>query len=155
MLIWAPMLLALAGAANGDPYARFIREFQAGADCPKLFDLRNEAKRRVGAARQDEMNDNLRSVQCFSSTSKRAATAAPRTGGFTVDEYRIYRSILAAPISIPEAQALQNAAKRHGVTVAEARKASTRVQDILFRNNWFATPEAEIRHALDWKGEKQ
>ena len=77
-----------------------------------------------------------------------------KTGSFTVKEYKIYRAVIDTPMTIPEAQALQNAAKRYGVTVAEAQKATKKVQNILFSNKWFASPEAEIRHASDWKEEK-
>jgi hypothetical protein len=57
-------------------------------------------------------------------------------------------------MTIPEAQAFQNAAKRYGVTVAEAQKKTKKVQDILFRSKWFGSPEAEIRHASDKNFEK-
>ena len=77
-----------------------------------------------------------------------------KTDSFTVKQYQIYRDIIDTPMSISGAQALQNAAKRYGVTVAEAREATKKVQNILFSNKWFASPEAEIRHASNWNGEK-
>ncbi len=77
-----------------------------------------------------------------------------KTGSFTVKEYKIYRAIIDTPMTIPGAQALQNAAKRYSVTAAEANEAAKKVQNILFSNKWFASPEEEIRKASDWKGEK-
>lgn len=67
-----------------DASTQFAREFEAGADCPRLFELRNNAKHGASVALQDEMNIKLRSVQCFSSTSRRAAAVPPNTGNFTV-----------------------------------------------------------------------
>lgn len=91
----------------------------------------------------------------MSSSAPIPSPSTSKTGSFTVKEYKIYRAVIDTPMTIPEAQALQNAAKRYGVTVAEAQKATKKVQNILFSNKWFASPEAEIRHASDWNGEKQ
>ena len=82
------------------------------------------------------------------------AHSAPETASFTVNEYRIYRAVMSAPMSVPEAEAFQDAAKRYGVAVAEARTVVNEVQQILFRNGWLGAPASEIRHASDWKGEK-
>jgi hypothetical protein len=124
MMVWMAMWFALAGPTGESPQAQFMREFQAGADCPRLFDLRNAAKPDIPAERQEEMNRPLRSVQCFSSTSKRAARSTSEPDGFTVTDYRIYRSVVDTPISVSETRALQDAATRYGVTAAEARKAT-------------------------------
>jgi hypothetical protein len=83
--------------------------------------------------------------------SKVPPTAAD---SFTVKEYRIYRSLIDTPMSVPEAQALQNVGKRFGVTAAEAKKIARKIQDILFRNEWYGSSDAEIKHATDWKSEK-
>lgn len=155
MMIWMAMWFALAGPTGESPHAQFVREFEAGADCPRLFDLRNAAKPAIPPDRQVEMNKMLRSVQCFSSSSKRSARSTPEPDGFTVRDYRIYRSVVDAPMSVPEARALQDAAKRNGVTAAEARRATNRVQAVLSQRNWFGTPEAEIRRASDWNGDKR
>lgn len=77
-----------------------------------------------------------------------------KTQLFTVKEYKIYRAVIDTPMTIPEAQAFQNIAKHYGVTVAEVQKVSKKVQNILFRNKWFASPEVEIRHASDWNDDK-
>lgn len=78
------------------------------------------------------------------------STLAP----YNVREYRIYHVIISTPMSVPEEQALKSTAKRYGVTVSEAREVADKVNDILIRNRWFGTPDSEIRHASDWKGEK-
>ncbi len=79
-----------------------------------------------------------------------------KADSFTVKEYRLYRAVIGAPMSVPEAQAIQNAAKRYGVTTTEAKKAVSKVQTILFKNDWLGgSPESEIKHASDWKGERQ
>jgi len=156
-VIFAAILATIVfGSSEGQSssYEQFQREFTAGADCPRLFQLRNEAKVRATAMQAQEMNEKLRSVRCFSATSKRAATTTG-DGGFTVKEYRIYRAIIGSPMSVPERQAVRNAAKKYGVTEAAAKKAADKVMDMLMRNRWNATPEAEIRHASDWKGEKK
>ena len=59
----------------------FLEAFNEGADCPRLFELRNQAKRR--GARQDQvkmMGNKLRSVGCFSDTSKRRPDVPAGTG---------------------------------------------------------------------------
>lgn len=73
---------------------------------------------------------------------------------FTAKEYRIYRAVIDTPMSISEEQALQNAGKLYGVTPDEAKKIANKVQSVLFQNKWFGSPESEIKHASDWKGEK-
>jgi hypothetical protein len=157
MRTWLLIAVAIAaqGCSDDDAHTQFLREFEAGADCSRLFDLRNEARQSASAAIQEEMNAQLRTVQCFGSTSTRASTEPPRAGSFTVQEYRLYRDILSAPSSVSEAQAIENAAQKHGIPAAVARDAVMRVQNELVTNGWFATPDAEIRHASDWTGEKQ
>jgi hypothetical protein len=156
MRAWLVILVAIsAQGCSTDETTQFEREFQAGADCPRLYELRNEAKPGATAALQEEMNAKLRSVQCFGSTSKRAAAVPPNTGTFTVQEYRLYREVMSTPLSIPEAQAIENAGRKHGLTPSVAREATNRVQQELWKKKWFASPDAEIRHASDWNGEKQ
>jgi hypothetical protein len=156
MRAWVVMLAAIcAQGCSTDATTRFAREFEAGADCPRLLELRNEAKHGASGAQQEEMNTKLRSVQCFSSTSRRAPAGPPNTGSFTVQEYRLYREVISTPSSIPEAEALANAGRKHGVPPTAVHDAVTHVQEVLLTNNWFASPDAEIRHASDWSGEKQ
>lgn len=83
-----------------------------------------------------------------------ARPSVPKAGSYKVKQYRIYRAVISTPMSVSEAQAFENAAKRYGVTVAEAQKATKKVQELLFRNGWFGSPDSEIRHASDWKEKK-
>jgi hypothetical protein len=142
-----------ASGCSKDAYTEFAQEFQAGADCPRLFELRNDAKRGASSARQEEMNTKLRSVQCFSSTSKRAAAGPSNTASFTIQQYRIYRDVISSPMSIPETEVYDRVARKHEVPSSVAHDAVDLVLQSLFKNGWFATPDAEIRHASDWNGE--
>lgn len=82
-------------------------------------------------------------------------SAPPRAArGFTVREYRIYRSVVTAPSFMTEDEVLKRAARQFGVTSTQARRVSERVKTLLLKNRWFGPPENEIRHAYDWKGEK-
>jgi hypothetical protein len=58
-------------------------------------------------------------------------------------------------MSVPERQAIETVARKHGVSSQVAKGAATRVMDSLTKNNWYATPDAEIRHASDWNGERR
>jgi hypothetical protein len=151
----ASIASTVLATGEGDAYAQFAREFEAGADCSRLFELRNAAKRGASSARQEEMNTKLRSVQCFSSTAKRVATGPSNTASYTVQQYRIYREVIASPISVPEAEVIDSVARKHAVPSSVVRDAVKHVQAELLRNQWFASPDAEIRHALDWNGETQ
>ena len=141
-------------AGQVTPYDQFLRAFKKGIDCPELFNLRNAAKSGATAKQVADMNDTLRSVQCFSSTSKRAVSTK-NDGTFTVKEYRIYRAIASAPMSVSESQSMRDAAKTFVISEADIRRTTDKVMGILSKNNWFATPAAEIKHASDWKGEKE
>ncbi len=83
-------------------------------------------------------------------TALRTQQSLPVKDTFTVKEYNIYREIINTPMSVSEDQALKNVANKYGVTVIEAKNASRKVQEILFRNKWFGSPDSEIRHASDW-----
>jgi hypothetical protein len=98
------------------------------------------------------MNAKLQSVGCHSSTSHRTAPLRGSTT-FTVREYHIYRAIVGSPMSVPEAEVLKRTAKEFGITPAEAKRTVDMVQSVLFKNAWLGRPEAESRHASDWKGE--
>lgn len=140
---------------SDDAVTRFNRAIETGADCPQLYELRNQAQRGASTAVQEAMNSRLRSLQCFSSTSTRAVPSPAKGGAFTVAEYRIYRDVIDSPQSLSLEQALEAVARKHGVTPTTAGDTAKRVQVDLFENKWFATPEAEIRHASDWNGEAQ
>ena len=83
-----------------------------------------------------------------------AKPSSANADSFTVKEYGIYRAVINTPFSIPEAEALENAGKRYGVSTAEAKEIAKKVSRILSQNGWYASPETEIKHALDWKPEK-
>lgn len=156
MRAWLVVWVAIwVSGCSDNPYSQFVREFQAGADCPRLFELRNDAKRAASLARQEEMNTKLRSVQCFSSTSERTPAGSSSTASFTIQEYRIYREVISSPMAVPEAEVVSIVARKHGVSSSVVHDAVNHVQEALFKNRWFASPEAEIRHASDWNGETQ
>jgi hypothetical protein len=131
-----------------------MRVFADGADCPVLFEIRNDARRTAAEWQVQVMNDRLRSVQCFTASSRRAATTGG-DGTFTVKEYRIYRTIIDTPPSVSEPEALRRVATQFKVTPEQAKAIATRVSDELSRRNWYANPMAEIRHASDWNGEQR
>jgi hypothetical protein len=135
---------------------RFLAAFNEGADCPRLFELRNEAKRRGATEEQQSvMNTRLRAVKCFSATSHRQALGAPRTGTFTVREYRIYHESVNVPMLMTEEEVLKKVAKKYGTSVGEVRSIIDKVQHDLVKNDWMVSvPEVEIRHASDWDGEQ-
>lgn len=142
-------------AAQDAAYEKFLGALSAGADCPRLFELRNAAKRTATPNQEDQMNVKPRGVGCCSSTSTRTPEVRPNTGDFTVKEYRIYRAVIDTPMSVAEEQAMRTIGAAHNMSVAEVRKTTRKVEMALFKNKWYGTPETEIRHASDWKGEKR
>ena len=85
------------------------------------------------------------------------ATEKPRsetTRSFTVKEYQAYRSIMDMPMSVSQEQAYVRVARCHGLTAAQVRDITRKVQEILLQNSWFGTPTAEVRHATDWSGQQ-
>jgi hypothetical protein len=110
------------------------------------------------------MNQDLRAIGCYSISSVRTdqktenneaapgATRAADSSSFTVQDYRIYREVMDTPIGVSESKALESVSRKYGVSVDEARKSVDAVQEALSSNNWFGTPESEIRRASDWKG---
>lgn len=145
-------------------YSGFKQRLDAGASCAELFDIRNslDPKSPVKA----RMNEELRGIGCYSSSSVRssATSSADKTksdnvqnnaavGTFTVNEYRMYRAVISVPLSVSDQKVLQNVSTRYKVPVEELRKVVDKVQKTLLHNEWFGTPESEIRHASDWRGE--
>jgi hypothetical protein len=51
-------------------YADFTKAFDSGADCPELFEIRNRMDPKDPIA--ETVNEDLRSVECYMSTSSRA-----------------------------------------------------------------------------------
>ena len=84
------------------------------------------------------------------------STASPSsTGTFTVREYRIYRALIDTPMSVSEEEAYRRIALDFNTTPKEAERITEKVQNLLFRNDWFGTPAQEIRRASDWQGESR
>ena len=68
-------------------YASFQQRLDAGADCQELYEIRNEV-RRLDQSYADRMNEDLRAIGCYSSTSRRtpyesmpSTVRGRRTGG--------------------------------------------------------------------------
>ena len=149
-------------------FSEFMSELQAGASCEELFAKRKVAKRnsadlsdhiRIDQLTTDQMNIELSFIGCYGSSSERRdlaeqpANPESEESSFTVDEYRLYRSVIDTPLSIPEDQVMQNAAEEYGVTIQDANLIAEKVLLVLLTNSWFGRPEAEIRRASDWQGE--
>jgi len=67
----------------------------------------------------------------------------------------MYRELISTPSAVPEAEALESIGRKHGVAPTTVHDAAEIVMQALSRNHWFASADAEIRHAADWTGEKQ
>jgi hypothetical protein len=140
-------------------YIRFKQRLDAGAGCAELFEIRNSLNPKDSDVVR--MNEELRKIGCYLSSSVRSSTVSaddkseknPAAATFTVYEYKMYRAVLNVPSSVPEQQALQNVASRYKIPVEDLRTVVNKVQKSLFDNKWFGTPESEIQHASDWKGE--
>lgn len=117
-------------------YSKFRERLDAGAGCRELFGLRNSVD--PSSPDREKMNKELRAIHCYFSGSTRK-DEAPATGGFTVKEYRIYRSVVDTPMSISENQAFQNAAQRFQVSTEQARDAVKKVQGELAGNSWYGS----------------
>ena len=48
-----------------------------------------------------------------------------------MDEYRLYRSVIDTPLSVPEDQVMQNAAEEYGVTIQDANLIVEKVMLVL------------------------
>ncbi|BCA55956.1 hypothetical protein W02_30960 [Nitrospira sp. KM1] len=141
---------------KASPYIlEFYIAFNEGADCPRLYELRKDAKQQgADNQQQQEINDKLRSVGCITEKSRRVEIGRPNTGNFTVTEYKIYREIVDLPISISEEQALDDVARKYKISVSEVRNKVNKVQSNLSKNGWMnGNPKDEIRYASDWAGE--
>ena len=152
MLLTRSLLIAVVfGPIQETGYQRFTRALDAGAECSRLYALRKEARSGSSVAEQADMTRQLRSVGCFSSTSRRRADAdRPVAGSYTVREYRIYRDLVDAPLYMSETQALQQTARRFDTTPARAKASAEKVARILSQNKWFGSRASEERRASDW-----
>ena len=150
--IWLLLSLAASGLPQETAYLKFLNAVEDGVGCPRLFALRDEAKRSTSVAQQADMNGKLRSAGCFSRTSKRRAMTAPpaKRETYTIREYRIYREVMDSPMYISESQALQRTARKFKTTPAHAKAVAEKVMRVLSGNDWFGSRASEERHASDW-----
>jgi hypothetical protein len=164
VLLLFPVLASCGGGGGTkDGYPAFQDRLSAGATCEELFGIRNALDPKSPLI--ERMNQDLREVGCYSISSVRTDQKAQNNGAssgspsaansasFTVQEYRIYREVMDTPTDVSESKALDSVSQKYGVSVDEARKIVNAVQETLSNNNWFGTPESEIRRASDWKGE--
>jgi hypothetical protein len=151
-----PLAAQFDGNAASPHLTKFYAAFNEGADCSRLYELRNNAKRNgADHEQQQEMNLKLRSVRCIDASAKRKPEVPPNTGAYTVNEYRIYREVMSSPSDMPEEQALGNVGKKYNMPPTQVRKIAEKVTRNLFENDWMDVLELEIRHASDWKNEKR
>lgn len=164
VLLLVPAVASCGGEGGAkDRLPSFRDRLNAGATCEELFGIRNAVDPKSPLI--ERMNQDLRAIGCYSISSVRTdektqnneagpeAASAANSTSFTVQEYRIYREVMGTPMDIPESKALESVSGKYGVSVDEARKSVNAVQEALSSNNWFGTPESEIRRASDWKGE--
>jgi hypothetical protein len=153
-------------AADSSAYSGFQRRLAAGASCSELFEIRNDQDHASEVV--ERMNSDLRAIGCHSSGSVRSdavsedsatepgqAAMEPSVPTFTVVEYRMYRTVIDAPMSVPEEQAVSALAERHAISSDSVQAIVRRVQEVLSRNNWYSTPESETRHASDWTTQRR
>jgi hypothetical protein len=158
-LIIAPAV-PLAAQFDRNAALPFVQKFHAafneGADCKSLYERRNNAKRNgADNEQQNQMDLKLRSVGCTSDTAKRRSEVPPNTGTYTINEYRIYREVVSAPVGMSEEQALATVGKKYKMSPTQVRKIASKVTRNLFDNEWMDVTELEIRHASNWKDEKR
>lgn len=160
LVVFVGVLLVACGSTptptpQTDLYELFQLRLREGADCPRLFAIRNQAVPKSQSV--EKMNSQLNRIGCNSSSSSRTdlGITTPTPGiTFTVLEYRIYRAVIDTPMSVSEAQAISNAATKYGVSPTQARDTTEKAMSALAQNNWFGRPENEIRHASDWAGQR-
>ena len=152
MLFTCLLLIGMVVApVQAGGYQKFTRALETGADCPRLYALRTDARADSSVAEQADMTRQLRSVGCFSSTSRRRAERdRPVAVSYTVREYRIYRDLVDAPLYMSETKALQQTARRFKTSPGRAKASAEKVAGILSQNNWFGSRAAEERRASDW-----
>ena len=77
------------GPKNVSSYSEFLEAVADGEPCSDLFDIRN-ALNDLGSDREDDMNDDLRQIGCFSTSSHRTDDGAGLSDeGFSPDQYQL------------------------------------------------------------------
>jgi hypothetical protein len=101
------------------------------------------------------MNLELRSRECAGDTIEGRLEAPPNTGAYTVNEHRIYREVISAPMDMPESEALAMVSKKSNISPAQVRDIDEKLTRNLLDNDWMDVLELEIRHASAWTDEKR
>jgi hypothetical protein len=99
------------------------------------------------------IDEQLMIVHCRGAESERKPATA-NDGSFTLKEYRIHRALLDS--SLPENQQLYSLISRqYGVPADQVAPITEKITLEFVNNDWFGRPPVEIRHAKDWKGERE
>jgi hypothetical protein len=146
---------AVPAAATDTPGDQFIHALDDGADCARVHEPRNSALHGANDDQQQHMNLKLPSVGCTGDTAERRPDTPSNTGAYTVNEYRIYREVMSAPMDMPESEALAMVGKKYKISPVQVRDIAEKVTRNLLDNDWMDVLELEIRHASDWKDEKR
>jgi hypothetical protein len=144
---------AVPAAATDTPVHQFSHALDDGADRTRLHELRNSALHGASDDQQQHMNLKLPSVGCTGDTAGPKPEAPSNTGAYTVNEYRIYREVMSAPMDMPESEALAMVGKKYKISPVQVRDIAERVTRTLLDNDWMDVLALEIRHASDWTDE--
>ena len=142
--------------AEEDAYSRFSKEYQKGADCKRLFQIRLEIIQGVNASQREQLKAiglKLGAAGCFYNTSTRRRVPSREPGGFSVQDYWIYRTVIDTPYSVPLDEACRRAGAPYGFSGAEAKRIVDAVDMWLRLYNGRGTADSEVRFASDWSGE--
>jgi hypothetical protein len=144
---------AVPAAATDTPVQQFMHALDDGADCARLHEPRNSALHGASDDQQQHMNLKLRCVRCTGDTAEQRSEAPSTTGAYTVNEYRIHREVMSAPMDMPESEAFAIVGKKYNILPAQVRDIAEKVTRDLLDNDWMDVLELEIRHASDWTDE--
>lgn len=131
----------------------FSARLEAGAGCAELFEVRNALRDSATLEEFEKVNRELRAVGCRSGDDVRY-TGPFRDASFTVREFRVYANVMKTPMGTSEKQALARAAEAEHFPPRLGRRIVEKVTAELSRLGRMGfAPEAQIRHAKDWKDE--
>ena len=97
-------------------YASFQQRLNVGADCQELYEIRNEV-RRLDQSYADRMNEDLRAIECYSSTSSRTPYESIPSTVRELTETEV--AVAAAPVQAACTAAMQAAAAERSVDLAQ------------------------------------
>jgi hypothetical protein len=119
VLVLVPVVASCGGGGGTkDDYPSFQDRLNAGATCEELFGIRNAVDPKSPLI--ETMNQDLRAIGCYSMSSVRTdrktenneagpgAIHAVDSASFTVQDYRIYREVMATPMGVSESKALES-----------------------------------------------